>query len=196
MARRIKKNTGITLSELIVSMTIVGIVMIGIVSADYAIQRFYKDSAAGALSGFDAIAMMNNISNNTIKSEGNISDKGIRIDTSITGGVDAVAEKTFCIRVSTNPVNWTCYTQLTAADTFDYLYSCSKNAPATCALTDEILGKLVKAAGAGGVSASFTLNAATGAQRCAFNFSLTVPNPDEVTTKTVNTSITPPNCRL
>jgi prepilin-type N-terminal cleavage/methylation domain-containing protein len=186
-------NRGITLPELLIATFIVGIIMLGVVSADYAIQKFYADSSKGAVSGFKTIALINHISAVARNAQGsftNPSNRGILIDTSIVGGGDLVALNTLCIRFAENgPNNWQCYSRLTAADTFNYLYTCLKSNAAICATTDEQLARVNT------IEASFTSNTNENTQRCLFTLTLKVPETD-TTTKTYLTSITPTNHRL
>lgn len=185
-------NRGITLPELLIATVIIGIIMLGVVSADYAIQKFYTDSSKGAVSGFNTIALINHITAVAREAQGsftNPADKGILIDTSITGGLDTVAVNTLCIRFTeTGPNNWQCYSRLTAGDGFNYLYTC-KNNGSICATTDEQLARVNT------IEASFASNTNTNTQSCLFTLRLQVPDTDS-TTKTYLTSITPANHRL
>ncbi len=191
---KIHNAKGITLSELLISAVIVGIVMLGVVSADFAIQKFYRDSSSGAVSGFNAIAMLNNISNTAYRATGSftnssgISDPGILVDTSIAtaNGASGVGAKTFCIRTTDNPP-WQCYYR----DDDGYLYYCSKNSATICTLSDT----KVRLERLTSMSASFVSNTNVGSQSCIFTISLTVPDTDS-TTKTYTAKISPPNHRL
>lgn len=189
--KTLSDKNAITLSELLIATVIVGIIMLGVVSADFAIQKFYKDSSTGAVTGFNTIAMINNINNAAFNAVGSITpvaDKGILIDTSITGGLDSVAANTFCFRTTQNPP-WQCYSGLLDASNVLNLYSCSKNSASSCATTDTKLAPITS------VQASFTVVTTAGSQRCLFTVTLQVPDTNN-TTKTYVSSISPPNHRL
>lgn len=186
----------ITLTELMISMAIVGIVMLGVVSADFAMQRFYNDSKNKVVSGFNAIGMVQNINNAAFNAQGsftNPDDKGIVIDSSIaTAGGTAVGQNTFCFRNYADPTHiWQCYSILTSSG-LNYLYTCNKSAnpPNTsCNITDTQIARITS------MSASFTVDASQGTQRCLFKYTLVVPDSDN-TTRTYTASMSPPNYRL
>ena len=190
---------GITLTELIIAMVIVGIIMMGIVSADFAIQKFYKDSSTGAVAGFNTIAMINNISTAAFSAEGsftNPTDKGILIDTTITNGTDDLGANTFCIKTNRTGVPWECYSAILDASVTPVLnlYSCTRNSPVNnatiCLNTENKLAPITSIS-----SAQFSLVTTAGIQRCLFTFQLQVPDTSS-TTKIYSASITPPKHRL
>ena len=188
------KSDAITLAELMIAMVIVGIIMLGVVSSDYAIQRFYKDSSTGTVSGFNAIAMMNYISAVALKAQGTKVDPGIMVDSSIldpaapNGTGYTIGDRTFCIRTVQNPNSWQCFSAIGGVGT-TALYYCTKLSPAVCVNTDTKLASLTRMLG------KFVLVTTAGSQRLLFTYTLFVPDTD-TTNKTYVTSITPPNHRL
>ncbi len=192
ITQHLTQKKAITLSELMIAMVIVGIIMLGVVSADYAIQKFYTNSSKGAVSGFNAIAMMDNITAVALTATGTMADPGIQVDSTILdnsgGGTGyTIGNNTFCIRSQVNP--WQCYTTIAANGTTTYLYNCTKANPANCADTDTKIAQITS------MTAKFVLVPTQGTQSLLFTFTLTVPDTD-TTTKTYSTSVTPPNHRL
>ncbi len=180
------------MAELLIATAVISIIMLGIVSADYAMQKFYKTSSTGAVSGFNTIAMINNIYSVAFGAVGTAADLGIKVDPSIFdssggGASTVIGNQTFCIRTAQGPDSWECYTKV--AGTPDNLYRCTKAAAGVCTNTDTYVAPI------NSMTAKFVPNSAVSSQRLVFTFTLTVPDTD-TTTKIYTTSVTPPNHRL
>ena len=139
----------ITLTELLISTTVVGIIMLGVISSDYAIRKQSDNASAGALAALNGQGMLKHIIDNAGKAVGDKSLPGINYPND---------KAWFCIRQDINktPIDfaddaWICYTVVTGN-----LYNCAKQPPAAspsaCADTDTLLGQVQ------GIDPSFSLN--------------------------------------
>ena len=135
----------LTLTELLIATTIVGIIMMGVVSSDYAVRKSFQSQSADALLSLHTRVIVNDIIKNAALASGYKNDLGIRT-------LDA---NNFCIRQ--DPKNlptpmdysddpWVCYTTVPNSA----LYTCAKPAgavpPAACATSDQKLGAVVSVA--------------------------------------------------
>lgn len=135
MSCLIKKINALTIMELIVSTMVVGIIMMGVASSDYAIRKQTDLSYNGAQASLKVQGILNHIMNSAFYAIGTAGvDEGI-----VVGPSGAVANNSFCIRTSKAPDNWVCYTNVAA-----HLYTCTAAAPANCASTDQDLGEVYK----------------------------------------------------
>ena len=178
----------LTLTELLIATAVVGIIMMGVMSADYAIRKQSVTASSSASANLYAQSIVTNIINNAYKATGSITDKGILIDTSL-GGPDTVAAGSFCARTDTVP-DWVCYTVIPALN--GNLYTCPKSpTPGACALSDKNLGKIIS------VTPQFTLVGAVGSQQLTFTVTLTVEDQSLPShQRSLTTSISPPGHRI
>ncbi len=110
--------------ELIITTTVVAIVMLGVMSADYAIRSSADSSAKSTKAVLEGEALNAHIIQNAIKMTGTRSDPGF---------VFGLPGNSFCLRTDMAP-SWVCYTTTAAV-----LYTCIKadNVPSTaCSAAD------------------------------------------------------------
>ncbi|MDP2654541.1 MAG: hypothetical protein Q8Q08_11015 [Candidatus Omnitrophota bacterium] len=136
-----------TLTELIVATILVGIVMVGTVSVDYAIRRTRQSTSFSGINSLETSATLLHISRNIALAVGDQQNSGI-FDLA-GGGSDG-----FCIRqdILTTPGDytddeWKCYTRIAQR-----IHFCTKTAvqgPLACVGTDETVGFTVYDSGTG-----------------------------------------------
>ena len=174
-----KFNQGITLVELLIATVIVGIIMLGVVSSDYAIRKQANYAAISAIASINAQSIINHILYNASLAIGSSTDKGILIGAEIGPGVQA---SSFCSRkVIGPPESWVCYTVLAPS-----LYTCVKPSKGECSVSDTNLG------GIASMSPIFTLNNAQGSQMIRFLITVTVLDASSATGfRSIYAGITP-----
>ena len=108
-------DAGITLTELLIASIIVGIVMLGAVSIDYAVRRSQTNIIDASRIAMNLQAAMLQMTNDAMLTTGDASDQGIRFDDSGTGATDI---QNICFRydADNNPNSytndqWFCYSQ-------------------------------------------------------------------------------------
>lgn len=192
MSRR-HMTRGITLVELLIAATVVGVIMMGVVSADYALRKQTQGSFTSAQSGLNAQVIVTHIINNAFLATGSNADQGIRIPATAA----AADKSSFCIRTddpAAPATPWVCYSILGATE---HVYTCAKAAPTRCAAADTDLGQVsgptdVTQAGAG-VYTQFILDGAVGSQQLLFTVKVTVPDTSAPGgTRSVTASVSPP----
>ncbi len=135
---RLKKNRALTLTELIIATVIIGIIMVGIGSMDFALRQSHQGSSRNALIAMRTSAIMLHITKNAQLATGNLTDLGlittatnawIRLDNPNNPTPDNYSDDT-----------WVSYT----FDTLNQdLYFCTVLDNATaCTSADETLGTL------------------------------------------------------
>ncbi len=134
----------ITLTELLISTIIIGIIMMGVVSSDSAVRKNAQNQNASTLLTLHTRALVNVIINNASLMSGYKNDQGY--SPTVNG---------FCVRQDINintkaPNNtptdysddqWACYTAIA----FN-LRGCFKAAPDSCLSSDTLVGALVSVA--------------------------------------------------
>jgi len=148
-----KPNAGLTLVELVVATALVGIVMVGTVSVDYAIRSMRKTTANSASVAIQTSATMTYIANDVAQATGDASDVGILDctqdnDETIYPLCDLRDNPTFCIRQDQNGPDafadytddlWVCYWK--PLDPTDAnIYTCQQATPGECATSNDVIG--------------------------------------------------------
>ncbi len=133
---KIARNSGLTLTELVIASILVGIVMLGIYSVDYALRGSRAAASDDSLLAMKTWATMGHITQNAKLAVGDISDPGIAASS---------GNNYLCFRQDTTitPNNynddvWQCYSKLS-----NNIHACAKTAgagPSACANTDQIIG--------------------------------------------------------
>jgi prepilin-type N-terminal cleavage/methylation domain-containing protein len=141
-------NAGMTLMELLVATTLVGIVMIGTMSVDFAVHSMRKSTADSSGVALQTSATMLDISNTMAKAVGDGQDLGIRLDNPFATAANP-SRVWFCARQDKdndpndyNDDEWVCYWK-PAATTNVNIYKCTKPVtlgPGPCNLTNEVIG--------------------------------------------------------
>ncbi len=131
-------NRALTITELIIASLLVGIVMLGVLNADYAIRRMDNNSNTDTRLAIQMSALGETIRLDIKRVHGYPGET--------TAGIN-VAARTICFRYDTTTPqiytddNWSCYTQ-PAADT--RVFRCTyANNPAACGTGDTFVGELV-----------------------------------------------------
>ncbi len=108
----LQSKSGLTLTELIVASVLVGIIMVGIVSFNFAMKRLEDTSSSTAILASKAAAFMSIIKKDAQKAVGNLTDNGVMTD----------GNTTICFRhdVASTPSDytddqWVCYNHSGAA---------------------------------------------------------------------------------
>ena len=166
---------GITLTELIVATAIVGIVMLGVMSADYALRKQHNTVFNRTDAVLRARGIMAHIMRNANNAYGSPSDPGIVKD--LPGG-------TFCIRTKTTPsvVTWVCYSKAGGNEV-----TCNKPPSTACDPGDagySILGPVVS------VTPAFAPSNTPGNQNNTFTVTVIVADKDGVN-KTIIDAVSP-----
>ena len=101
-------SIGLTLTELLVTTTIIGIMMLGVVAADHSLSRGEQGASRGAVVTMRVNAMMTNITKNAALAVGTDSQRGICISSSTDPilACQAVADN-----VTTANTNYICFHQ-------------------------------------------------------------------------------------
>jgi type II secretory pathway pseudopilin PulG len=107
---KLRQATAMTLLELLVAASLVGIIMVGVVSVDYAIRKHRQNSERDTVATMTGQALMTAIANDAMKAVGDPLGPGVVI------GDDGFQEHSFCFRhdVSGTPSSyvddqWVCY---------------------------------------------------------------------------------------
>jgi Tfp pilus assembly major pilin PilA len=199
---------GITLTELVVATFVIAIIMIAVVSADYAIRKRNVSAFQNTSSGLVGQILLHHIMTSAFQAVGstvNPADSGILIGTAGTGDAG-----TFCIRTVKSPDTWICYSMINANPAT--LYTCSRAAAGQCVGTDtgySALGKVDVSVSAdvtnanAGVYTLFTANSTLGSQQMVFTVTVRALSPDttaanvaNATSKPLTASISPPMHRI
>jgi len=146
----------ITLTELLVATTVIGIIMIGVVSSDSAIRKNAQNQNAGTLLTLNTRALVNVMISNASLATGYKSDPGFDFPPNAVLTIQNTPPSSFCVRQDMNintkvPNNtpedysddrWACYTVIAPN-----LYAClkaSKNS--SCLASDTLVGPVVSLA--------------------------------------------------
>ena len=203
MRRKMFDRNALTLTELLMTTAIVGIIMLGVVSVDYALRKQNRSSYGSLLSLLGAQSIAQRVITEATKAVGTSADPGIVVG-SQTGGPGPVRitdVNTFCIRrdMKNTPTSWVCYWRSTTlADTVTGMvnfYTCTKSLPAGsvigqgCSSADTNLGPVVK------VVASFDKFVSTttpGLQKLLFTVTVTVTDrSSKESIRSVTASVSP-----
>lgn len=137
----LRSQRAMTLTELLVASIIMMIVMVGVVSIDYAIRSSQKSASADALLPMRTSAMMLRISRDAALAVGDLSSPGV--DTA-SGGLCFRQESGGDVNVYTDDI-WVCYSMDGTT-----LRRCTKDiatGPGACAGSDPEVGQAVSATG-------------------------------------------------
>ena len=174
--RSFTNEKALTLTELIMASAVVGIVMMGVVSSDYAIRKHSDAAFNGAILSVNTQGILNHITNNAYQANGSTGNPGIVIGT----GGNGVSVNTFAIRINSVGPVWICYTL-----TGGHLYTCSRTAAGSCSSGDTNLG-IVQS-----IAPNFTTNNVAGSVQMVFT--VTVTSVDSAgNSKTVSANVSPP----
>jgi type II secretory pathway pseudopilin PulG len=189
MYSKLMQTKAITLTELIIAMSIVGVIMLGVVSSDYAVHKQSSKATSSAQASLSAQGILQKIITNAINAQGSgsVSDKGI-CGNSVPGVCTDLPQSSpgvndFCIRTVRSPESWACYTPVASS-----LYYCQRSTFGSCVNTDT---GYINLGTISSVSAIFTTNNASGTAQIVFSVAVTVPD-SLGTAKTMSASITPP----
>ncbi len=173
---------GLTLTELMIALSLVGVMMIGIVSVDRAIRKQYEDVVSGASSTDNAGLILAHVMNNAITAVGSMTPAD---DRGVWSANDGAANAVSCIRVNYTPT-WACYSIASSV-----LYTCTRNSTGACVSTDPgyaVLGR------ANNMSTQFAFTSTPPNQ--SLLYTLTVTIPFGAGTKTASASTALPQHRL
>lgn len=176
-----------TLIELLVATTLVGIVMVGAVSVDFAIHSMRKTTADSSTVALQTSATMLDMTNNVAQAVGEALDVGIRIDPTLP----ATLKTWFCARqaMDNNPADayldndlnvytddtWVCYWKPNV-NTDPNIYKCNRtagNGPGICTTSDPIIGTAACAAGCANYVFTYTLTNNPATRQFFFDVNLT-----------------------
>jgi prepilin-type N-terminal cleavage/methylation domain-containing protein len=186
---------GLTLTELIVATSLVGIILLAIVSTDYALRNQYKAMSTSGISGLSASAVLNHIMGNAVQAVGSVTPDASQTGVLI-GPTGALGANTFCIRRpvaagTSDPLIWTCYSTVTVSGK-NYMYNCTPTPAGDCSTASvgyQNLGEIT------GVTAGFTQNPGAGSQQMVFTSQVTVPD-GKGGTLVYSATVSPPMHRL
>lgn len=171
-----RPNAGLTLTELIISTAIVGIVMLGVVGSDYAVRYTEKTGRDVALTEMRMARMMRHVMQNAYLAIGTSADPGI-----VMGNIGNNNNNYVCFRHDddndmrvSGADEWRCYTK-NNSDEFEY---CIRNSASFCRNNNnpEVIGEVVDTMYVDNPP-SFTMDDTVGVQKIEFNFTL-VTRPD------------------
>lgn len=172
--------------ELIVAMALVGIVMVGTVSVDFAVNNMRKSTADSSGVALRTAATMIDITNNVSRAVGDAQNIGIQTDN--TNGVctlTAPCRSWFCARQDGNPPDpnvytddsWICYWK---PDTDTNIYKCPRtfaDGPGPCTTGDEIIGTAAcETANCGNSNYLFTFSLTNDPVARMFSFDINLKN--------------------
>lgn len=108
---KIKSEKALTLSELLVSAALIGIVMMGVMGFNYAMKAIEDTSSKASRSAIRAAAALAMLKKDTERAIGDVTDKGIRYGTN-GSGVNSICFRYEC--ASSTPADysddcWFCY---------------------------------------------------------------------------------------
>ena len=142
-----KNSKALTLVELLVATVLMGIVMTGVISAEYAARSAEQKNSRGSLVSMITSALLLDMNKNLSLATGNVGDRGIssnqEIDPNWTGPTDLCVRKEDPTNATPDPGDysddrWTCYTKIG----FN-LWTCDQLAtPRACTGADRLLGQL------------------------------------------------------
>ncbi len=153
---QLTQKKGVTLTELLISTMLIGMVMMGVVSVDYATKQSQIRTTRKSLIAAQVGGMMADITKNLTLATGNASNPstttGVRANT-MSG--DWGTSTDLCIRRDVNmagaelntPTNlgddsWVCYT-IGNGGNANRLFTCIKNSPSACNPSDTYIGKII-----------------------------------------------------
>ena len=151
---KMNKKNGLTLLELLVSTALIGIVMLGAVSVDYAINSSRRMAAQDIRLSIETQTTMTDIARNAELALGDSSNRGVRTGTYL------------CVRQDLNGPHtpnsygddmWICYWR-----NVNNIHKCNRTAavgPGNCVTTDPVLG--TAATGAANFTYTFVLDSIT-----------------------------------
>ena len=118
---------GLTLTELLVAAILMGIVMVGLISVNYAIRRMENSTSEATILAMQTAAAMRHITRNGLLTVGHEADPGIRYDLTTPPSVSYLS---FRQDVASTPADftddeWTIYTDAGEANR---LYTCRQDA--------------------------------------------------------------------
>lgn len=136
---KIYNSTAFTLLEIIIASTVVGIIMLGIVTSNISLQKNSQDSSNSYFISSTTQTMLNQILKDASLAVGTPSSRGIAIG---TGGTPSTGDaNTFCIQQEAAPTSsvrfWKCYTWVQA--TYG-VYSCTRASLGSCNSSNNFLG--------------------------------------------------------
>jgi len=117
MARQHDNQKGLSLVELLVTTTIVGMIMLGIVSVDYALRTNEQEQTRAALVSLRTSAMMFDITSTASEAVGDLNDYCIQVFGTGANGLADDNTNAICIFRDKNATStlddgeWTCYTR-------------------------------------------------------------------------------------
>ena len=143
MMRRLNNPLGLSLVELLITTSIVGMIMAGIVSIDYALRTNERQQTRTSLVALRTSAAMFDITTEASQAIGDVSTQCIRV----APGITTDNTNYICIYQSPTPTgtgddNWVCYTRRgTNLHKCQFTVSTTPN-PTNCtgAATDRIVG--------------------------------------------------------
>lgn len=134
MTPRTSSQSGITLAELLITSVMVGMVMVGVLSVEYALRNMQKSSINNSQISMDASSVMLSITRDAMLMVGDASNPGYRHDLSETTWI--------CFRQDDDgtPSNygddaWACYSR----DGNNMLSRCVQASPQACLSGEDML---------------------------------------------------------
>ena len=156
-----QQNQAMTLTELLVSTALISIVMVGVVSVDYAIRNSQQKISKSALTAMRTSATMLDIMKNAALATGDITNPGVL---QVAQGV--------CIRQDVSDPNvytddtWVCYTSNPSAND---VRKCNRTSSGPCPMNSTLLGTIIS----GGLSITLVQNNSPTAQSSYVDISIT-----------------------
>lgn len=188
-------DNGITLTELIVSLGIISVVMLGVVSSDYAIRKQAEMAQSGSLVAVNAHGILQHMITNAYSAVGSGLDSGI------SPAPFNPAAQSFCIRRHQDPEDsssaliWACYTNSAGLANKGTLYYCTRSAPGDCVSGDSDYSNLGDVFS---VTPVFQTDASQSTAQILFIFTVKVEDPSSTAAppanvKSVSATVTPYN---
>jgi hypothetical protein len=137
----LRHSQAITLTELLVATVIVGIIMMGIISTDYAVRKHSQGYANEAQLHLDTRATLAHIRNNAVAAEGTGQALGVRISSMANDNTNYFCFQRNLADPLAAPPNykWFCYTRTGTKIRF-----CgNKDSAGSCSSSDGIIGTVV-----------------------------------------------------
>ncbi len=145
-----RSSRGMTLTELMVSVILVGLIMLGIASVDFATKQSQQTTTRSGLVAMQTGAMMLDIVKNVSMATGTFSNPGIRSSQVPTSHPCYAPLLDLCVRRDINSSgvnnntptdfsddNWVCYRRVAINNS---LYTCIRAGFGECLATDRYLG--------------------------------------------------------
>lgn len=123
---------GVTLTELIIAMSIVGVIMLGVISVDLAMRKQADNSQTGTYAMLYAQSVLQPILSTAFRAVGAGDDIGFWPNP----WTNPFSGRSFCVRTSMTPVNWVCYTMTPNMSTSGDIYTCNRSTPNNCVSAD------------------------------------------------------------